>query len=192
MCLCGSRRSYYEKIFILNLLFIFSFPPFASAKSNIKLYLDDSYTKFILVEKQDCSIHKNKDNYITLGFKFGNILFGFGPEVTFGKKNGIDWHKSVQAFISRYQSLCSRFNSGSMTKDDYDREIVKLEDIEERMAKIEKEAMEALDKKADKMFSSLDQELGKLNEKSGLDEVKSYKIKLELQKILKELDADGR
>ena len=145
-----------------------------------------------MVEKQDCSIHKNKDNYVTFGFKFGNILFGFGPEVTFGKKIGIEWHRSVQAFISRYQALCTRFNSGSLTKEEYDRETKKLEDIEERMAKIEKDAMEALDKKADNMFSSLDQELSKLNKKSELDEVKSQRIKLELQKILKELDADGR
>ena len=157
-----------KKIFILNLFFIFSFPSFASSQSKVKLYLDESYTKFITVEKQDCSIHKNKDNYVTFGFKFGNILFGFGPEVAFGKKNGIEWHRSVQALISRYQALCTRFNSGSMTKDEYSMEIKKLENIEERMAKIEKEAMEVLDRDADGMFDRMDKELSKLNNKSEL------------------------
>jgi len=177
-----------KKIFILNLFFIFSFPSFASSQSKVKLYLDESYTKFITVEKQDCSIHKNKDNYVTFGFKFGNILFGFGPEVTFRKKNGIEWHRSVQAFISRYQALCTRFNSGSMTKDEYNMEIKKLEDIEERMAKIEKEAMAALDRDAGAMFDSMDKELSKLNNKSELTTGKTSKIRLELQEIQKELE----
>ncbi len=108
-----------KKIIILNLFLIFSITT-SSFSREVKLYLDDSYTKFIKVEKQDCSIHKNKDNSVKFGLKFGNILFSFGPEVTFGKKTGIDWNKSVQAFISRYQALCSRFNSGSITKEEYD------------------------------------------------------------------------
>ena len=140
-----------------------------------------------MVEKQDCSIHKNKDNYVTFGFKFGNVLFGFGPEVTFRKKNGIEWHRSVQAFISRYQALCTRFNSGSMTKDEYNMEIKKLEDIEERMAKIEKDAMEALDRDADAMFDKMDKELNRLNNKSELTTGNTNKIGLELQGIQKEL-----
>jgi chaperonin cofactor prefoldin len=115
-------------------------------------------------------------------------VFGFGPEVTFRKKNGIEWHRSVQAFISRYQALCSRFNSGSMTKDEYNMEIKKLEDIEERMAKIEKEAMEALDRDADAMFDSMDKELSKLNKKSELTTGKTNNISLELQRIQKELE----
>ena len=176
-----------KKILILNLFFIFSSPSFALSQSKIKLYLDDSYTKFIMVEKQDCSIHKSKDNFVTFGFKFGNIVFGFGPEVTFRKKNGIEWHRSVQAFISRYQALCSRFNSGSMTKDEYNMEIKKLEDIEERMAKIEKDAMEALDRDADAMFDKMDKELNRLNNKSELTTGNTNKIGLELQGIQKEL-----
>ena len=177
-----------KKILLITLLFFFSFPSFASAQSMFKFYLDNTFTKFIMVEKQDCSIHKSKDNYVTFGFKFGNILFGFGPEVTFRKKIGIEWHRSVQAFISRYQALCTKFNSGSITKEEYNREIIKLEDIEERMAKIEKDAMEALDKKADNMFSSLDQELSKLNKKSELTTDKTDEIKLELKVIQKELE----
>ena len=140
-----------------------------------------------MVEKQDCSIHKNKDNYVTFGFKFGNVLFGFGPEVTFRKRNGIEWKRSVQAFISRYQALCTRFNSGSMTKDEYNMEIKKLEDIEERMAKIEKDAMEALDRDADAMFDKMDKELNRLNNKSELTTGNTNKIGLELQGIQKEL-----
>tara|TARA_Y100000031_G_C8109037_1_gene332540 strand:- start:242 stop:811 length:570 start_codon:yes stop_codon:yes gene_type:complete len=181
-----------KKILLIILLLIFSFPSLALSQSKIKLYLDESYTKFIMVEKQDCSIHKNKDNYVSFGFRFGNILFGFGPEVTFGKKNGIEWHRSVQAFISRYQALCNQFNSGSMTKDEYKVETKKLEEIEERMAKIEKEAMEAMDKKADAMFDKMDKELSRLNNKSEFTIDKTTKIRLKLKRIQEELDAEGR
>ncbi len=180
-----------KKIFILNLFFLFSFTSFDLAQAKIKLYLNNDLDKFIMVEKQDCSIHKTKDNYVKFGFRFGNVLFNFCPDVTFGKKVGIDWNRSVHAFISRFQALCTRFNSGSMTKEEYDRETEKLGDIEERMAKLEKEALEAIDKDADDMFQSLDKELTQLDKRRvELDEEKRRKIKSELRKILKELEEE--
>jgi len=86
----------------------------------IKLYLDNSRTKHIMVEQQDCSVHKTEDGRITLGFKVGNFLFGIGPEISFGKKIGIDWDHTVQGLVARYQELCARFNTGSISKQEYD------------------------------------------------------------------------
>ena len=63
----------------------------------IKLYLDNTRTKHIMVEQQDCSVHKSEDGRITLGFKIGNFLFGIGPEISFGKKTGIDWDHDARA-----------------------------------------------------------------------------------------------
>ena len=86
----------------------------------IKLYLDNTRTEYVIAQQQDCSVHKSEDGRITLGFKVGNFLFGMGPEISFGKKTGIDWDHTVQGLIARYQELCARFNTGSITKQEYD------------------------------------------------------------------------
>ena len=104
--------------FLLAGLVIFM-PALVSA-DQIKLYLDNTQTKHIMVEQQDCSVHKSEDGRITLGFKVGNFLFGVGPEISFGKKTGIDWDQTVQGLIVRYQELCARFNTGSISKQEYE------------------------------------------------------------------------
>jgi hypothetical protein len=73
-----------------------------------------------MVEKQDCSVYKAK-NGITLGFRVGNLLFSVGPNITFGKESGIDWNNLTQKLIARYMELCTRFNTGSIVKSEYDK-----------------------------------------------------------------------
>jgi hypothetical protein len=188
-----------KSFFILFLIALVCFPCFpylAFAGSKVKLYLDDTYSKHILVEKQDCSVHKNKESNLVFGLSFGNMLFSVTPLVSYGERVGIDWNRSVQSFISRYQSLCSRFNSGSMSKQEYDREALKLEDIEDRMAKLEKEAMEAVVKSKQDMFERMDSELAKLNRQEtpadAIDKKKEERIISELEKIRKGFDENGK
>jgi hypothetical protein len=78
-----------------------TFMPALTSADQIKLYLDNTRTKHIMVEQQDCSVHKTEDGRITLGFKVGNFLFNMGPEITFGKKTGIDWNHTVQGLVAR-------------------------------------------------------------------------------------------
>ena len=99
----------------LLITIMISIPALALADP-FKLYLDNTRTKHIMVEQQDCSVHKSEDGRITLGFKVGNFLFGAGPEISFGKKTGIDWDQTMQGLIVRYQELCARFNTGSISK----------------------------------------------------------------------------
>jgi hypothetical protein len=95
-----------------------------------KLYLDDTFTDYIEAEEQDCEVHETEGGEITLGFKAGNFLFSVGPEVTFGVFSGIDWDVTVQRLIARYQQVCTRYNTGSLTKKDYDKRIAEIETLE--------------------------------------------------------------
>jgi hypothetical protein len=74
-------------------------------------------------EKQDCDIMKYESGSITLGFKAGGFGWGFGPEVSFGSESGVVWRDNLQYMVAEYQELCSRFNTGRVSKIDYDKEI---------------------------------------------------------------------
>ena len=59
------------KILLITLLI--SLNP-SSVMAEIKLYLDESRTKHIMVEEQDCTIYKSKDGKIPLDYKAIGLL----------------------------------------------------------------------------------------------------------------------
>jgi len=142
--------------FLLAGLVIFM-PALVSA-DQIKLYLDNTQTKHIMVEQQDCSVHKSEDGRITLGFKVGNFLFGVGPEISFGKKTGIDWDQTVQGLIVRYQELCARFNTGSISKQEYEERLAKIENIEKEAYELYQEFLRKKARRKQDAFDELDRE----------------------------------
>ena len=74
-------------------------------------------------EKQDCEVMKYESGSITLGFKAGGLFWGIGPEVTFGSQSGVVWRDNLQYMVAEYQELCSRYNTGRVSKVEYDKEI---------------------------------------------------------------------
>lgn len=144
----------------LILLLMTMFPKQAHA-DQLKLYLDETYQKFIMVEKQDCSIHKTEDGQITLALKIGNFLVNAGPEITFGNKIGIDWDRTVQAFIARYQELCSRWNTGSLTKKEYDARLAEMERIDNEAYALHLQYLREKEKHKQDMFDELDKDTDK-------------------------------
>ena len=127
----------------------------------IKLYLDNTRTEYVMAEQQDCSVHKSVDGRITLGFKVGNFLFGMGPEISFGKKTGIDWDHTVQGLIARYQEVCARFNTGSITKQEYDERLVKIENVEKEAYNLYQAFLKKKARRKQDVFDELDRETQK-------------------------------
>ena len=127
------------------------------ATAEFKLYLDDSRTEHIMVEEQDCSVYKSENGKITLGFKAGGLFFGIGPEVSFGKESGIDWDKLTQRLVARYLELCTRFNTGSISKSEYDKRLKKNETIETMAYKLYQKVIEEAAKRKDRIFEELDE-----------------------------------
>ena len=74
-------------------------------------------------EKQDCDIMDYDSFSITLGFKAGGLFWGVGPEVSFGSQSGVVWRDNLQYMVAEYQELCSRYNTGRVSKVEYDKEI---------------------------------------------------------------------
>ncbi len=77
----------------------------------------------VFAEQQDCDIMKYESGNITLGFKAGGFGWGVGPEVSFGSESGVVWNDNLQYMVAEYQELCSRFNTGRVSKIQYDEEI---------------------------------------------------------------------
>ena len=146
------------KYFLVCLALFMSVPVSAD---QIKLYLDNTRTKHIMVEQQDCAVHKSEDGRITLGFKIGTLLFGIGPEITFGKKTGIDWDHTVQGLIARYQELCARFNTGSISKQEYEERMAKIETIEKDAYNLYQEFLKKNARRKQDVFDELDRETRK-------------------------------
>ena len=154
---------------ILLITVLISFNP-SSVMAKIKLYLDESRTKHIMVEEQDCSIYQSKDGKITLGFKASGLLFGIGPEISFGNDTGINWGELSQRLVARYLELCTRFNTGSITKPEYDKGLEKIEALETKAYKLYQQVIEETRKRRDKIFEELDEMTDKNSSKK-----KSYK-----------------
>ena len=147
-------RFCFYKIFIAATFILFQV---STAAAEFKLYLDDSRTEYIMVEEQDCSVYKSENGKITLGFKAGGLFFGIGPEVSFGKESGIDWDKLTQRLVARYLELCTRFNTGSISKSEYDKRLKKIEAIEAKAYELYQKVIEEAAKRKDKIFEELDE-----------------------------------
>ena len=147
-------KLHFCKVFIATASILFQV---SIATAEFKLYLDDSRTEFIMVEEQDCSVYKSENGKITLGFKAGGLFFGIGPEITFGKDSGIDWDKLTQRLVARYLELCTRFNTGSISKSEYDKRLKKVEAIETEAYKLYQKVLEETAKRKDRFFEELDE-----------------------------------
>ena len=147
-------RFNFYKIFVAVAFILFQA---STAAAEFKLYLDDSRTDHIMVEEQDCSVYKSENGKITLGFKAGGLFFGIGPEVSFGKESGIDWDKLTQRLVARYLELCTRFNTGSISKSEYDKRLKKIEAIETKAYKLYQKVIEEAAKRKDRIFEELDE-----------------------------------
>tara|TARA_Y100001936_G_C16092197_1_gene687416 strand:+ start:7216 stop:7524 length:309 start_codon:yes stop_codon:yes gene_type:complete len=59
----------------------------------------------------------------TIGFKAGGLLWGVGPEVSWGSAKGTQWNDALQHMVAEYQELCSRYNTGRISDAEYKKEI---------------------------------------------------------------------
>jgi hypothetical protein len=67
----------------------------------------------------------------------------------------------VQGLIARYLELCARFNTGSITKQEYDDRLAKIETIEEEAYDIYQEFLKKKDRRKKDAFDELDRETHK-------------------------------
>jgi hypothetical protein len=119
----------------------------------IKVFVDRRHTMSVEVDKQDCDVLKKRDSSIGLGFKFGGLMWGFGPEIKVGHSIGVAWKQDVQRMVAEYQELCSRFNTGRVSQEEYQHE---KDQIIKRGYNYAKELEERFRKKKADMFREMD------------------------------------
>jgi hypothetical protein len=120
----------------------------------IRIYTDRSHTTTIELDKQDCEIMRKEDNSIGLGFKFGGLMWGFGPEIKIGHSSGIEWKGDVQRMVAEYQELCTQFNTGRLSQEEYKFE---KKGIIQRGYGYAKELEKRFKQKKEDMFREMDQ-----------------------------------
>lgn len=112
---------------------------FLMGAGKVTLYLDESHTTFIEVEKQDCEVYETVEYGVVVGLKIGTLLFNVGPEMGFSRKVGIEWDRTIHSLIARYKELCTRFNTGGLTKREYEDRLQEIDDLYQRAKQVERE-----------------------------------------------------
>ena len=116
------------------------------------------YSPVYATEKQDCDIMNYDSFSVTLGFKAGGLFWGVGPEVSFGSQSGVVWRDNLQYMVAEYQELCSRYNTGRMSKVEYDKEI---QLIIKRSRNFTFKMNEVFRQKKQSMFDEMEKEIKK-------------------------------
>ena len=119
----------------------------------IKIFVDSEHSITAVVDKQDCDVLKKKDDTIALGWKFGGLMWGFGPEIKIGHTSGVAWKGDVQRMVAEYQELCSRFNTGRVSQEEYNQE---KGGIIKRGYNYARELEQRFKQKKDDMFKEMD------------------------------------
>ena len=119
----------------------------------IKIFVDSDHSITAVVDKQDCDVLKKKDDTIALGWKFGGLMWGFGPEIKIGHSSGIAWKGDVQRMVAEYQELCTQFNTGRLSQQEYQTE---KQEIVQRGYNYARELEQRFKQKKDDMFKEMD------------------------------------
>ena len=119
----------------------------------IKVFTDQTHSTSIVIDKQDCDIMRKKDDTLALGWKFGGLMWGFGPEIKVGHTIGVAWKGDVQRMVAEYQELCTQFNTGRLSQQEYQAE---KQGIVKRSYNYARELEKRFRQKKDRMFKEMD------------------------------------
>ncbi len=107
-------------------------------------------------EKLDCEVYETEKYGVTAGFSVGNLLLSAGPEVTLSYEQGIAWDKVVQGLIARYVEVCTRYNAGMVSAEQYAQRVQNIEAIYQDAQKYEQQMLQETRDRAKDAFAELD------------------------------------
>ena len=111
-------------------------------------------------EQLDCEVYKTEKYSVTVGFSVGNLLLSAGPEVTASYERGIAWDKVVQGLIARYTEVCTRYNAGMVTKEQYAARVQEIETLYREAQEFEQQMLKETRARANDAFAELDASFG--------------------------------
>ena len=136
-------------------------------------------------EPMDCRVHDTTKSGITLGFKVGNFFLQAGPEVTYSRERGVAWNKVVQGFIARYKELCSRYNAGMVTKEEYEARLHEIESLYREAQALEAKLMDETRNRSKAAVEELDRTLA---QRKGEEAAEADPIKVSLDDLNRRID----
>ncbi len=139
----------------------------------------------LAAEELDCRVHDTTKSGITLGLKVGNFFLQAGPEVTYSRERGIAWNKVVQGFIARYKELCSRYNAGMVTKEEYEQRLREMEGLYKEAQALEAKLIEETRAHSKAAVEELDQTLA---QRKGDAQVEPDPIKASLEDLNRRIE----
>ncbi len=107
-------------------------------------------------EQLDCEVYEREKYGVTAGFSVGNLLLSAGPEVTLSYEQGIAWDKVVQGLIARYVEVCTRYNAGMVSAEQYAQRVKEIETIHQEAQRYEQQMLKATRGRANDAFAELD------------------------------------
>ena len=120
----------------------------------IRIFVNKNRLKSIVVHKQDCSVMRSETNTYGFGFKVGGLVYDMGPEIFYRYSSGVNWSGGVQLIVAEFQELCTRFNTGRLSQEEYSEEVY---EIINRNKNYLKELDIRLKNKKDSLFKELDE-----------------------------------
>jgi len=128
-------------------------------------------------EKMDCRVYETKSTSFGVGLKFGAMLLpllgplspsaSVTPLVNFDQKTGVAWDKAVHGIIARYVELCSRYNAGLVSKEEYDARLKEIEGLYKEAQGLEAKLLEETRSHARQAADELSKELGRKKAAAG-------------------------
>jgi hypothetical protein len=121
------------------------------------IFNSTAWAGFFSDDQVDCEIYETKQYGITVGLAAGMMVFNMSPSVTFTYERGVAWDKVAHEIIARYVELCTRYNAGLVTKEDYDKRIKEIDSLYRKAQEFERQMVEETRARAKDAFKDLDQ-----------------------------------
>ena len=136
-------------------------------------------------EQLDCRVHDTEKSKIGVALKVASFLFKWGPEVSYDKERGVAWDKVVQGFIAQYKELCSRYNAGLVTKEEYEARLKEMEGLHREAMELERKMVDETRGRAKAGIDELDRTLA---QRKGQESAEADPIKVSLDDLSRRID----
>ena len=140
----------------------------------------------------DCTVYETQSIGFSVGLKAGSFLFGVGPEVGVTYRTGVVWDKVVHGTIARYVELCNRYNTGMVTKAEYETRLGEIERLYKEALELEAKLLDATRQRSRSGFDELDREIGSRHTRETADDAELESKVEGLARRIQQLEPIGR
>ena len=110
--------------------------------------------------KLDCRIYETKKFDTTIAVQAAQFFFSLSPSIGFSRETGVAWDKVAHGTIARYVELCTRYNAGLVSKEEYEARVRDIDGVYREAQAIEAKHFETTRNRAKGASDDLERTLG--------------------------------